>query len=100
MGSLNEILKRVGAEVIRKGSITLVDRKAAMAVLDICSDEEIRVLGIEGFSVLGEKIIPAIDAIGDFSCASSKSQSVKDARRFIQSIEQPELMFELELQDR
>jgi hypothetical protein len=100
MGSLNEFLKRVGAEIIRKGSIILMDRRTVMAVLDICAAEQVRVLGIEAFFVQGEKIIPVIDAIGDFSNAPSKSESVKDARSFVQSIERPDLMFELELQDR
>lgn len=100
MGPLNEFLKRVGAEAIRKGSAILVDRQTVMAVLDICSDEEVRVLGIEVFSVQGEKVIPVMDAIGDFSNASSQYESVKDARSFVQRVERPELMFEIELQER
>lgn len=100
MGPLNDFLKRVGVEATRKGSTILVDRRTAMAVLDICADEDVQVLGVEAFFVTGEKIIPVMDAIGDFSNASSKAESVRDARRFIESIVRQELMFELELQGR
>jgi hypothetical protein len=100
MGSLNGLLERVGAEIVKKGSIILIDRKTAMTVLSICAEEQIRVLGVEAFFAQGSNIIPVIDAIGDFSNASSKSESIEDARNFIHSIERQDLMFELELEDK
>jgi hypothetical protein len=76
----------------------LIDRDAAISVLDICARKGVRVLGVEGFSVSDGKVIPIMDAIGDFSTASSASQSIQDARAFFRSTALAALMFELELQ--
>lgn len=86
MGLTEEIAGQVGIKVVKRGSLVLVAYSDAMVLLDGCEAAGMRVLGIEGFLLRGNLVVPDMDLIADFSDMKLASASILEARKFISSV--------------
>ena len=74
-----------------------------MELLDLCSEHNAAVLGIEGFNIVKGKRVPNMDYIADFSDLIAVAgddfpeSSREAARRFIGSITDEQLLLEFVL---
>lgn len=72
-------------------------------LLVFCDEHDVAVLGIEGFKVVGDKRVPDMDCIADFSSLAMtagelfSAQSRKSAKHFIDSISDPDTLLEFVL---
>jgi hypothetical protein len=68
-------------------------------LLDYCDKHDAAVLGIEGFKIIGDKRIPDLDCIADFSKFTTTSEkfavsSRRAARHFLDSILNKDIFLE------
>lgn len=92
MGLVEKIASRAGLMVERSGSLWLIQSADALAFLDQCEAEGLRILGIEGFARKQGALIPDMDAIADFSDALGCS--ILEARRFVAEVHASGLMLD------
>lgn len=81
-----ELATRAGIPVKVRGALSLVPSNGAAAFLDICESAEVRVLGFEGFELVGNGVRPDMDAIADLSAVESPKLSVQEARGIAKAI--------------
>ncbi|WP_374545013.1 hypothetical protein [Rhodoblastus sp.] len=86
----------------RSHSEPLFNRSTAEKLLDLCEHIGVGVLGIEGFILSDQGLIPQMDFIADFSRIYSspdfEAESVRLSRKFLSLVtNEPHLVFEFVL---
>lgn len=82
------------------GETPLFDLASGRKLLDFCDERGAAVLGIEGFRIFGDKRVPDLDCIADFSALyltareGFPAMSRESARAFLDSISDPEIYLE------
>jgi hypothetical protein len=72
-------------------------------LLVFCDEHDAAVLGIEGFKVIGDKRVPDMDCIADFSALAMTAgelfpaESRKSAKYFLSTISDPDTLLEFVL---
>lgn len=94
MGLIEEVADRAGIQLTERGSLVLVSAGDAMRLLDACESAGLRILGIEGFQVKENSLVPDMDAIADFSSTASAFSSILEARRFVNVVSSRELVLD------
>ncbi|MCL4472455.1 MAG: hypothetical protein M1539_04395 [Actinobacteria bacterium] len=98
MGSLTEDLARhAQINVVNIGGLHLVATTDIATFLDTCQTENVLVIGIEGFRLEGERVLPDINAIADFSHLSNSIESIVEARRFFDAVDKPGMVYDFTL---
>lgn len=95
----SEVARRARIALTSRGRMQFVAAKDAPAFLDVCADEGVRVLGIEGFRVESSGVTPDMDAIADFSIPpgpGTVEESIRASRTYLRAVK-PDLMFEFVL---
>ena len=102
---MNEfIFPGVGPEPTRLwGETPLFNLIDGYKLLVFCDEHDVAVLGIEGFKIVGDKRVPDMDCIADFSTLAMTAgelfpaESRKSAKYFLDSISAPDTLFEFVL---
>lgn len=95
MGLTEMLADAAGISLRSVGSLQLVAFKDAEKIVDAAIRAGIAIAGIEGLKVIDGRTVPDMDAIADFSAQRhDASQSGKDAREFICSVGDDEMLFE------
>lgn len=76
------------------GSMVLFSRSDAKAFAQVCSDQQIVILGLEGFDLRDDAIVPDISAIADFSGVTDADLSVRSTFQFLDELPASDLVFE------
>lgn len=84
------------------GSTPLFNLIDGRKLLDYCDKHDAVVLGIEGFKIIGDKRIPDLDCIADFSILATTGEeftvlSRRAARNFLDSILNKDIFLEFVL---
>lgn len=93
MERVRHVARLAGVDVVDIGSATLFPSTAAVCVIDFCEENNICILGMDGFRLRGPARIPDMGVIADFSGASAV-ESIRLARTFVNETMQPELWYE------
>lgn len=94
-------LARLGLPTLWRNNVALFDLNDCYRLVDYCSVAGgVAIIGIEGFVIDGEFIIPQMDFIADFSklvgdefCA----RSIEASRKFLNIVNGDTILFELQL---
>lgn len=97
MGLTEKIAHQHGIRMMKYGSLNLIAAEDANKILDAFRSERIQVLGIEGFYLRNKSAIPDMDAIADFSELYSVSESIIEAKHFVNNLHQSGILFEFTL---
>ena len=98
MGLIAEIASSVGVGVHHSGQTELVAATDLVRFLEAVRARDLRVLGLEGFRVVGSSLVPDMDAIADFSLITGSATSedtVDEALRFLSDMQAPDLYYEV-----
>jgi hypothetical protein len=76
---------------------TLVACNDAMRFLSACRDAKVRVIGAEGFGLIGGQRQPDMAAILDLGAINDGNDSIVEAERFVAAVCRPGLFFEFDL---
>jgi hypothetical protein len=77
--------------------MTLVAASDAPKLVDALEAAGARILGMEGFDLVGQAIIPDMDAILDLSSVADVAQSATEARLFIVDTFRPDIYYEFDV---
>lgn len=103
MGLTARLAAVAGLAVKVIGSLELIASSDIDAFLSVVRDRNLAVLGIEGFRIDGNKAVPDMDAIADFSGLPSDEDlaatTIAEASRFLSNVSQPNMFFEFELDE-
>lgn len=85
--------------VFRKNGVALLPIQTANIFASFCRKQKIFVLGIEGFIISNDKLIPQMEAIVDFSSIVNKPNALEEnhnmVSKFLESFpKSTEIMFE------
>jgi hypothetical protein len=94
---IEQIAARAYVALHRRGALELIAAADARRFLDVCDARCVRVLGIEGFYVHDHYVRPDGSRIADFSSVTDQSESVVEARRFIDRAARVDLMLDFTL---
>ncbi|MCP4674702.1 MAG: hypothetical protein GY854_04140 [Deltaproteobacteria bacterium] len=97
MGLIDTLARHSGLQLRKVGSLQLVAFPDVQYFLDACMAAGILVIGIEGFSTEDGEVRPDMSAIADFSELTRSSQSIVEARMFVDSVGRPEMLFDFTL---
>lgn len=100
MGFTTRVASGLGLTVVQRGSLDLVSAADARRLLLVCEAQDVAVLGLEGFRIDGNAIVPEMDAIADYSSSFRGSpdrarETIASARRFLDAMTDSTLLFEL-----
>lgn len=92
-----DLAESMGLEVVYRHGTILVPNTILGKLLDSLRMQNIRVLGLEGFRVEGQSLIPDMEAIADFSdlIDAAPEVSVDAARMFLLSMGTRSLLYEV-----
>lgn len=80
------------------GGTPLFDVSDGVKLLDYCKSKGIAVLGVEGFKIKGDKIIPDMDCIVDFSASLNEMdfsmKSVEMSRLIVEGMSDSSIFME------
>ena len=97
---LEDILGESGLRpVARSGAALLFDLSTSERLLQLCESVGVGILGIEGFTLSENDLVPDMDFIADFSALLAhdafEKESISMARKFLAMATQPsDLLFE------
>lgn len=100
MGLVAQIASSVGISVRHSGQAELVAAADAVRFLEEVLSRDLCVLGLEGFRVVGDRLVPDMDAIADFSSIAggeSSRETVVEALRFLSNVRESDLFFDVTL---
>jgi hypothetical protein len=100
MGLIAEIAISVGIGVHVSGQAELVGSADLAKFLQGVRTRRLRVLGLEGFRIVGSSLVPNMDAIADFSSiaqSASSEDTVDEALRFLSEVKGSDLLYEVTL---
>jgi hypothetical protein len=102
MGLISDIARSAGIAVYQSGPTELVSSVDLAKFLDTVRSRGICVSGLEGFRIVGDRLVPDMDAIADFSSIATSGDcegTVAEALRFLSDVGEPELLFEVMLNE-
>ncbi|MBR8657336.1 hypothetical protein KDH83_28870 [Achromobacter sp. Marseille-Q0513] len=84
------------------GDVPLFNLSDSHNMLNYCDENDVAVLGIEGFKIVGKKRIPDLECVADFSSLVTAGEgfpslSRKSARNFLDSIQDLNVFLEFVL---
>jgi hypothetical protein len=91
---IRDLAERATIRLHHAGGLQLIAAADAPAFLEACLTAHCQILGIEGFEILDGEVRPEMEAIADFSEIDDPDQTVAEARRFLDAVEDQELAFE------
>ena len=94
-----EIYEASGASFEIHYGMVLFSPHEALKFLDHCETAGLRLLGAEGFRLVTDGIEPDMSAILDLSSVKDPASSVREARRYLQTVSTPDILFEFVLDD-
>jgi hypothetical protein len=94
----HEVAEASGVRCHLATRASLIACEDAPRFLEGCRAANIRVVGAEGFDLIGTSIQPDIEAILDLGDLIDPSGSVDEAIRFVDAVYRPGLMLEFELE--
>lgn len=100
MGLIAEVAYPVGIGVRHSGQMELVAAADLVRFLEAVRARDLRVLGLEGFRIIGSSLVPDMDAIADFSSigrSATNAETVDEALQFLSNVEEPDLFYEITL---
>jgi len=103
MGLTSEIASSVGIRVYRNGPMELVASADLGRFLEEVRTRGLRVLGLEGFRIVGSSLVPEMDAIADLSaipCSAASEDTVDEALQFLCDVASLNLFYEVSFADR
>ena len=77
---------------------TLIAIADASAFLDICDQRQLRVVGIEGFTIDDGMHRPDMERIADWSSTTDATLSVAESRRFLDEVGKPDLFLDFDVE--
>ena len=88
MGLTSEIAHLVGVKTVNANGMNLVSADDMDKFLDAVNQRGARILGIDGYFVQGENVIPDMDAIADFSdfAGAEIADTVSASQLFLASL--------------
>jgi hypothetical protein len=97
MGITTEIAGLAGVRIVQFNTEELIDSKDMYLFLRAVKSRGERILGIEGFFIRDQKLIPDMNAIADFSSIAhvKDSDSVLEAQHFLKSLDDQDRCFEI-----
>lgn len=102
MGLVAEVASSIGVSVHRSGQMELVAATDLPTFLRGVRARSLRVLGLEGFRIVGSSLVPDMDSIVDFSSiprSASSEHTVDEALRFLSKVEGPDLFYAVTLRE-
>jgi hypothetical protein len=102
LGLTAEIGSSAGVVVHRVGQTELVAAADLACFLRAVRARNLRVLGLEGFRIDGDSLVPDMDAIADFSSMAASAPSVDtvaEALLFLSEVGERKLHYELTLDE-
>jgi|AGTN01.1.fsa_nt_gi hypothetical protein len=93
-------LSNLGLPTTWRGGVALFNTIDSHRLIDLCEDMKIGILGIEGFILDNEKIIPVMDLIADFSVLLVEDfpiLSTNAARKFLSISDKNNVLYEFSL---
>lgn len=99
MGRVADLAATVGVVPVLQGSLVLLSASDAVQVIEAAGTRGVRVLGMEGFRVVGQRVEPDMDSILDLSEVVDEAASVTEATAFLLAQPHEGLMFDLALDD-
>jgi hypothetical protein len=91
---MNKVEKIFIAKALERGGLFLYSRENAIAFVKACNKEQIRLLGIDGFSLTGNSIQPDLQHSIDFSSLFFEGDVCKKAIDFLET-RSDDLFFEV-----
>jgi hypothetical protein len=95
MGLIEQIARQHDIELLKKGSLELILFKDMSSILEACRIARLCVIGIEAFWLNRDSIVPNMAGIADFSELKLSEKSIVEALRFVKSVGQPDMLFEI-----
>ena len=103
MGLIARLAAAVGITVKKVGSLELIALKDVDVFLSAAGTHNVAVIGIEGFRMKGDRAVPDMDAIADFSGLPRDNEmvaaTIEDAKRFIVEVSRPDMYFDFALDE-
>src|SRR5438874_631146 len=91
------VAKRAGVPVVHRNTLRLVRFEDCTAFLREARAEGAVVLGVEGFRVAPDSVMPLMDAITEFSNIESSEETIAATERFLASVGAPGMWFDFAL---
>jgi hypothetical protein len=103
MGLVAYLAELADVAVERVGALELVASKDVDAFLQAVKRRRAVVIGIEGFRIRGNQVIPDMNAIADFSDelldSETSAATIEMASRFLHEVAAPDVYFDFVLED-
>ncbi|WP_157591857.1 hypothetical protein [Solirubrobacter soli] len=93
----HHIAKSAGVPFHLTATATLIACSEASVFLEACRTERVKILGTEGFDLVGDGRRPDMEAILDLSSIEDANRSVDEAQAFVAEVCRDGLMFEFQL---
>lgn len=98
--TVQSLALQAGVPLRSVAGLSLMSQDGARTLLEVCASEGVRVLGLEGFTVDGDEVRPAMGAIADLSAVEDAARSVEEAKRFLDTVSPRELHYEITVDQR
>jgi hypothetical protein len=73
---------------LQRGGVTLLSKTDTVQFIRECSKDDIRILGIDGFLLVGDKIQPSLENSIDFTASYAKRDNIyEQALNFVDPID-------------
>jgi hypothetical protein len=95
--SADDIARAAGIRIVWWGSERLIRCEDAVAFLDACEQQSVRILGVEGFDLADDNLYPDMGIILDLSTLLDARASVAQTRRFVEAVARPGLLLDFVL---
>ena len=98
MGLIAELASSVGISIRQCGQMELIAASDLVQILEAARKHNARVLGLEGFHIVGNSIVPDMDAIADFSSmidSTTNVETVDQALHFLSNVKEADLFYEV-----
>lgn len=96
---IEQLADQAGIRLRRRPGVDLIAIDDAPAFLQACANRNVRILGVEGFYLRGDKVHVDMSRIADFSSVTDPRETVAESISFIETVRVPELMLDFTLDD-
>lgn len=70
---IEQLASKTGISVYTHGALRLIRLQDCRCLIEACKAQNVLILGIEGFTISGDKAVPDMDMIADFSALTAKT---------------------------
>jgi hypothetical protein len=72
----------------QKGGVSLLSKNNSILLIRICAEENVKILGIDGFLLIQDKIQPSLENSIDFTASYAKKDNIyEQALNFVNPID-------------